>query len=165
MSSIDTFFTEQNPFSLLFTKVMSLLSKLDNFTVIEELSNYRSTIFNLKKRISSIEHHVTISKLSENQKEILEKDTLRLLHSMKKVSKKKLSKKNQIIVNFQYVIDYINKQILKYVSKVYKLIPNEFLKCNLDCEIKSKKLPTITNSFFNNIKADSDVNKIQSCFL
>lgn len=165
MSSLDTFLTAQNSLSPLFRKVLSFLSKIDNFTVIEELSNYRCTIFNLKKMISALEHQVTNSKLSEAQKEIIEKYTQRLLHSMNKVSKKKLSKKQKIIVNYPLVIDYIQKSIMKFVSKENKHLPNDVLKCNLECEIKTKKLPTITSSFFTNNKADSDVYKIQSCFL
>ena len=84
---------------------------------------------------------------------------------MNKVSKKKLSKKQKIIVNYPLVIDYIQKSIMKFVSKENKHLPNDVLKCNLECEIKTKKLPTITSSFFTNNKADSDVYKIQSCFL
>ena len=165
MSSLDTFLTAHNSLSLLFGKVLSFLAKIDNFTVIEELSNYRCTIFNLKKMISSLEHQVTNSKLSEEEKEIIEKDTQRLLNSMNKVSKKKLSKKQNIIVNYPKVIDYIQNIIRKFISKENKLLLNDVLKCNLEGEIKTKKLPPITSSFFTNNKAESDVYKIQSCFL
>ena len=48
MSSFEPFLTQQKSLSLHFSKVISFLSKLDNFTVIEELSNYRSMLFELK---------------------------------------------------------------------------------------------------------------------
>ena len=83
MSSFEPFLTQENSFSLLFSKVLSFLSKLDNPTVIEELSNYRSMLFELKKIICSLEHHAAIGKLSTRKKEILEKDTKKLLRSLK----------------------------------------------------------------------------------
>lgn len=128
MSSFEPFLTQQNSLSLLFSKVISFLSKLDNLTVIEELSNYRSMLFELKKRICFLEHHATIGKLTTSKKEILEKDTKKLFHLINKVSKKQLSNKKQFVIKYQTVIDYIHKIILKYISKEYLLLRKEIFK-------------------------------------
>lgn len=70
-------------------------------------------LFELKKRICSLEHHATIGQLTTGKKEILEKDTKKLLRLMNKVSRKQLSNKKQFVIKYQTVIDYIHKIILK----------------------------------------------------
>ena len=115
-------------------------------------------LFELKKIICSLEHHAAIGKLSTSKKEILEKDTKKLLRLINKVSKKQLSNKKQFVIKYQTVIDYIHKIILKYISKEYLLLRKEILKFNLDSTTKHRKLPTISSSFFTNTKANCDIN-------